>query len=320
MSNYWKSSISAILIIVSCLSLFSKNTQAQNNSSDDIEVYLDFRHRGIINSVVIAYYKNDEFYLPVSELFTLFNIENNVNGLSIEGRFGVARTPYQINLQTNRIKFGDELIELTAEDYIIKELDSYLRADIFFEAFGLDFTIDFNNLALNLQTQQELPAVEQALRRQKRRLADANRYQVEKYDLRFNRERPFLDGGFLDYNLSANVTPSQNVYNFNTNVGIQLYGGDLQGAIFGSYSDNFGNIATNNLRWRYKYREKPWLTEITIGQTTTDGLTRNSYTGVRLSNEPIEPRRLFDEFEIQGYTIPQSEVELYLNNSLIDFK
>ncbi|HKK26274.1 MAG TPA: SPOR domain-containing protein, partial [Gracilimonas sp.] len=62
------------------------------------------------------------------------------------------------------------------------------------------------------------------------------------------------------------------------------------------------------------------LTKLTIGQTTTDGFARNAYTGIRLSNEPIEPRRLFDEFEVQGTTIPQSEVELYLNNALIDFQ
>ncbi|MDR9417520.1 hypothetical protein [Gracilimonas sp.] len=293
---------------------------AQNNDTEEVEVYLDFRHRGVISSVVIAYYKNDEFYLPISELFSLFNIDHQINGLVIEGRFGLNQTTYRVDFQENRIRFGDETIQLTADDYLVKELDSYLRADIFYKAFALDFTINFNNLTLDLQTEQELPAIEQAIRRQRRQVANRNRIiNQEQYDLKYGRERPFLDGGFIDYNLSSSLG-SNNVYNFNTNLGLQILGGDLQGNIFGSYSQNFNNIATDNLRWRHMFRDQPWLTKLTVGQTTTDGFARNNYTGIRISNEPIEPRRLFDEFEIQGSTIPQSEVELYLNNALIDFQ
>jgi hypothetical protein len=318
--NRWKSSILTIAVVIFFLGFPTQNLKAQNTDDDAFEVYLDFRHRGIINSVVIAYYKNDEFYLPVSELFSLFNIDHTVKGLVIDGKFGLDRIPYKVNVQNGYITFGDERFPLQADDYIIKEIDTYLRADVFYEAFDLDFSIDFNNLALNLETEQELPAVAQALRQQRRQIADNNRYQQNKYELKYDRQRPFLDGGFMDYNLSANIAASQNVYNFNSNVGLQVYGGDLQGAIFGSYSNNFSNLATNNLRWRYMYRNQNWLTKLTIGQTTTDGFTRNAYTGIRLSNEPIEPRRLFDEFEVQGNTIPQSEVELYMNNALIDFK
>jgi hypothetical protein len=316
----WQQSIITIFLFVLCFGGFQHTLLAQNDSGDEFEVYLDFRHRGVINSVVISYYKNDEFFLPVSELFSLFNIDHSVNGLVIDGQFGLEQIPYRINFQTNEIRFGDQTLQISTEDYILKELDSYIRAEVFYETFGLDFTIDFNNLTLNLQTDRELPAIEQAIRRQRRQVADRNRFQQEKYELRYDRERPFLDGGFVDYNLSSSFSSGQSVYNVNTNLGIQLYGGDLQGTVFGSYSNNFSNFATNNLRWRYMYRDQPWLSKITIGQTTTDGFARNAYTGIRLTNEPIEPRRLFDEFEVQGSTIPQSEVELYLNNALIDFQ
>lgn len=320
--NQWKALILTLNIVVLCSLLVPTNSFAQDSNNDEIEVYLEFRHRGIIGTVVVSYYKDNEFYLPISELFSLFKIDHAVNGLIVEGRFGLEQTPYQIDLRKGlgKITFGEKKIQLSSEDFLIKEIDSYLRADIFYEAFGLDFTIDFNNLTLNLETEKELPAIAEALRKQRRRLAEDNYYQDIKYELRFDRERPFLDGGFVDYNLSANMNSQQNVYNANTNLGIQLYGGDLQGSLFGSYSENFSDFSTDNLRWRYMYRDQPWLTKIIIGQTTSDGVARNSYTGIRLSNEPIEPRRLFDEFEVQGTTIPQSEVELYMNNSLIDFQ
>ena len=318
--RFWLKLISSTFIILFCLGNFEDKLLAQNNNREEFEVYLDFRHRGIINSVVISYYKDDQFYLPITELFELFNIDYSENGLVINGKFGQAQTPYTINLPANYIDFGNKRIEITADDYILKELDSYLRSEIFREAFGLNFSVDFNNLTLNLLTERELPAIAQAIRSQRRRIADENIFQSEKYELRYGRERPFIDGGFLDYNASASINEGLNVYNLNTNLGIQLYGGDLQGSVFGSYSSNFSNFGTDNLRWRYMYRDRPWLTKLTIGQSTTDGFARNAYTGVRISNEPIEPRRLFDEYVVQGSTIPQSEVELYMNNALIDFQ
>jgi len=318
--NKWKSLILGLFIIVFGHGFSSIPLKAQDSNTEDFEVYLDFRHRGVINSVIVSYYKSDNFYLPTSELFSLFQIDKSVDGLMISGRFGIERTPYQINFQANHIKFGDEVIELTTDDYLLKEIDSYLRADVFFKAFGLDFTIDFNNLTLNLQTNRELPAVQKAIREQRRQIADANRFQKNYYELKYERQRPFLDGGFFDYNFSVNASSNQNVYNLSSNIGLQLYGGDIQGNIFGSYSDNYSNFATDNLRWRYMYRDRPWLSKIEIGQTTTDGFSRNTYTGIRISNDPIEPRRLFDEYVVEGETTPQSEVELYMNNTLIDFK
>ncbi|MEX2363746.1 MAG: hypothetical protein WD597_08985, partial [Balneolaceae bacterium] len=274
----------------------------------------------MVNSVITSYYKNNEFYLPISELFSLFKVDHTIESLTVEGRFSVEQTSYKIDLTNNRVHFGWDSYNITADDYLIKELDFFLRPSLFKEIFGLDFTINFNTLTINLNTDKELPVIAQALRKQRRSMADGNRFKEEKYELRFDRERPFLDGGFVDYNLSSNINPDQTVYNFNTNLGLQVYGGDLQGSVFGSYSDNYNNFATNNLRWRYMYRDKTWLTKLTIGQSTTDGMFRNAYTGLRITNEPIEPRRLFDEFEIQGNTISESEVELYLNNMLVDFQ
>ncbi|MAO64503.1 MAG: hypothetical protein CL666_05845 [Balneola sp.] len=315
--------LTSILIAFSFTVVFSfgvtNSVQGQDDNNDDVEVYLDFRHRGIVSTVVISYYKDDQFYLPITELFSLFSLDYEVNGMIISGDFGVEQTPYTIDFKKNIIKFGDQTTTLTPNDYLIKELDSYLRSDLFYEVFDLDFSIDFNNLSLKLVTERELPAIQQAIRSQRRQLANTNRFQDQKYELRYDREKPFIDGGFFDYNLSANLNQNNYGFNYNANLGLQVYGGDLQGQVFGNYSDGFSNLATNNLRWRYMFRDQEWLTKLQIGQTTTDGFTQNRYTGIRISNEPIEPRRLFDEYEIQGSTIPQSEVELYLNNSLIDF-
>lgn len=294
---------------------------AQQLSDDAIEVYLNMRHRGVINTMVTAYYYNNEFYLPVGELFSLLQIDYNTKGLLISGKYATEQTPYTLNFENRQVQFGKTQYQLNLDDYLISDLDNYLQPRRFYEIFGLNFTIDFNNLSLSLETNTELPVIANALRRQRRSLADRNRLtQDERYPLLYGRQRPFFDGGFLDYNFSGSYSQNSSALNFNTNIGLQIYGGDFQGLVFGNHANNNTNIATSNMRWRYRYVDNPALSTLIIGQTTSDGITKNGYTGIRISNEPIEPRRFFDEFEIEGNTIPEAEVELYLNNLLIDFK
>ena len=284
------------------------------------EVYLSFQHRGVINSFVVAYFKDDHFFLPVNEIFSLLQIDVNVQGLIIAGKFSTEQIPYTINFERNTIAYGDETFSFTIEDQLINEFDLYLQPEIFSEVFGLDFNVDLNNLMLNLETEQEIPAVMKQLRAQRRRLADSNRMEESFYPIRHNLDRKFLDGGFLDYSLTGLSTTGQKSFNYNSTIGAQLAGGDLQGSIFGSLTSEFNSFQTDNFRWRYIIRENPAISKITVGQTTMDGVLGNPYTGIRLTNEPIEPRRFFDEFEVQGSTFPLSEVELYMNNALIDFK
>lgn len=304
-----------------CINLIQNGTVlAQNNDDDAFEVYLDFNHRGIINAVVVTYFLDDVFFIPAQEVFTLFQVDNSLDGLVLSGRFGSNQTPYSINLESNTITFGGQEFPITTDDYILTEFDFYLPPRIYSEIFEMDFSVDFSNLTLQLETEKELPIIEAAIRNQRRRIADRNRAERTYYPLLRGRDISLLDGGFLDYSLSSSFSSNTSSFNYNSNLGLQLVGGDLQGAVFGVISEGNQVTSTDNLRWRYQIRETPLISDVTIGQTSLDGVLTNKYTGIRIANDPIEPRRFFDEFEVQGNTFPESEVELYLNNALIGFE
>ncbi len=316
------SKVLALLLFsfIGSLLISISETYAQSLGDDDIEVYLSFRYRGVVNNVVIAVYREDQFYLPVTELFTYLEIDrkSDFSNLSVSGNYLADQTPYEINFDRSFIEFGDSEIQLTNEDFLITDFDFYLKPKFFEEIFGLAFDVDFNNLALNLDTDFEVPVLARVQRAQKRQLADANRFQKENYPIRYGREKPIFDFGFVDYNLGANIS-DVNIYNYSTNVGMQLLGGDLQGTAFGTRTENFNSFITNNLRWRYFFENNRALTNVIIGQTSSNGLLQNAYTGIRITNELIEPRVLYDEYIIEGQTTPESEIELYLNNLLVDF-
>ncbi len=291
---------------------------AQNNENDEFEVFLSFRHRGVIDNLVVSYYKSDEFFLPLNELFNVFEIEINSNGLQTNGNFSANQIPYSIDLEKQIIQFGNETFTLTKEDFLVKELDSYLRISRFSEVFDLNFDVDFNSLSLSLQTDVELPAVARTLRNRTRRITDRSIDEAF-HPLLQNSSKNFIDLGFLDYSLSSNIRTDQTSYNYNSSIGMKIAGGDLQGSFFGTYTNQFSTFSTNRFRWQFINRNSKLLSRVIIGQTSMDGVLPNSYTGIRITNEPIEARQVFDEFEIEGSTFPESEIELYVNNSLVDF-
>jgi len=318
----WK--YKSLLLLITIFILSPCFAFAQENEQET-EVYLSFSYRSAINSVVIAYFKNNTFYLPYKELFQLLDIENNVNlqggNIQLYGRYLEEQTYYELNLAQFSAEIGDKKIALPQQDFIIKELDYYLKPEIFSELFGLDFTVDFNNLSLDLKTEKKIPVVQKILRQQKRERIQQNaRFYNLNYPVVYNRDRKIFGGGFIDYNLSAINSSSNNVYIYNTAIGFEAVGGDVQGSLNGNYSSGTSSLDANNLRWRYAFQNSDLITNIQVGQTFSTGLLTNPFTGVKITNEPFEPRRLYDEFTITGNTIPQSEVELYVNNSLVDFK
>lgn len=307
-------------LVVLCIISFSATPIfAQNDSGDEVEVYLSFRHRGIINTVLVSYYKDERFFLPVNELLEVFQVDVSTEGLVSSGKFSTSQTPYSIDLNKQKIIFGKKEILLNQDDFILGDLDNYLPTEMWKRIFDLEFNVDFNNLTLHLETMTELPVIAKAIREQRRRIADANRFETPSYPLSQGRNVKMLDGGFADYGITINKNQNTESLLYNTSVGLQVAGGDLQGTLYGNLSDNGLTNSTNNLRWRYFIRDSKYISKVTVGQTTLDGALSNPYTGIRITNEPIEPRRLYDEFEIQGNTLPNSEVEVYLNNALIDF-
>ena len=318
-----------ILLVCLCwLISISSPVSAQSYDEEDIEVYLDFKHRGVIQTVIIAYYKDDKFFLPYNELFTLLQIDHNVNVQEslLYGDFLEEETYYEIqlndNLETPKAIFGDNEYPLTKDDYLFKEIDYYIESSRFNDIFGLDFTIDLNNLSVTLISRETLPIVKKLSRRNRRSQIVSNQRKAGNlnYPIAFDRERKILNGGFLDYNISTVASNNANLFTYNSSLGLEFLGGDVQGSVSGTQSADASNFSTQGLRWRYVRHNSNVLTSTTIGQTNSTGLLQSAFTGLQLNNQPIEPRRLFGEYNLAGSTEPGSEVEVYVNNSLVDFQ
>ncbi|MDX1636692.1 MAG: hypothetical protein R3281_01900, partial [Balneolaceae bacterium] len=321
--NILRSATACLLFALASPSPVNAQQADTGTGTEATEVYLTFRYRGIVSVYVTSYYRDNQFYLPVSELFNVLQIQHEIDqgALTVSGTY-LGETEYVIDFKNQVARAGETEISLQAEDFIIPGIDYFMRPAIFEQLFGLTFTTNFNNLTLDLETEDRMPVVAAYEREQQRKRLDRDQplYERTFYPLRYDREYGAVDGAFLDYNLSAIYSSGTPLFTFSNAIGAEVLAGDVQGSIFGAFSEQQSSITTNNLRWRYVQRNSDLFSSATVGQTNTEGFGRRSIRGVKISNKPVEPRRLFDRYVIDGNTTPQSEVELYLNNSLVDFQ
>lgn len=304
------------------LSGIPEQAAAQESYSEQ-EVLLQFRYQGVVNTYASTIYVDDQFYLSISEFFNALRIDHQIDtgNLRVTGQY-LDKGQYAIDFKNGDATFDNRTIQITADDYITSDIGLYISTEKLLDLFGLDFRVDFSNLSISLQTDDTMPVVAQREReRQRERVSRTQRELYRSfYPLRYGRQQNTFRAGFADYNFTGNYTPGGNSVLFNTAFGTELAGGDLQGSVFGNASETSTSLRSTNLRWRYGMRDNDYISRIIVGQTSARGLSSVAYTGVQISNEPIEPRFLYDQTVFSGTAEPDSEVELYRNNTLIDFQ
>jgi hypothetical protein len=105
--------------------LYAPVINASASSTSEIteeEVFLSFRYPGGVNSVVTAYLVEDEFYLPVTELFSLLSINFSVDiqNMTISGHFIDKPTYYILDFRNGTAKIDGDKHDFTGDDALIK--------------------------------------------------------------------------------------------------------------------------------------------------------------------------------------------------------
>jgi hypothetical protein len=290
-------------------------------ASDDEEVVLGFSHPAVGQYYINAVYSDNTVYLPVMELFNLLYVhyEKGSSGQALQGTWLTPDNTWQINLNTLQASVGKESYTLTAGDFRFGELDLYISPELFERLFGLKFTVNMSALSVSLQSDKPLPVEEKRRREQMRQQLERKKTEEKDFPLLYPRHRKLAGAGMVDYNLMLGADNESFVGAYTLTGGMELLGGDVQGTVYGGLFDATSSLRASNLNWRYALAENPFLTSVRAGQITTTGLQSQRIVGGAISNDPIEPRKTYNTYSIDGNTIPDSEVELFINNQLSDF-
>lgn len=318
-SHYFGYLPRVVALAIICLG-YSLKTFAQQE-----DILLTFRYPAVgtlyINSLYSS--KDEKVLIPILELFSLLeiNYQPDKTNFTVQGNYLTADNPYTINLSAGYIKLGKKTYPLTPDDFKIGETDFFLSPKLFEEVFGLVFTVNIDQLVINLTTTQVLPVQNRISREQSRKKMEGIDTSKTAFPLRYDRKRSIMSGSMLDYSINSEISPEAKSLGYTITGGMELLGGDLQGSISGSNStDGFHSLRSDGLRWRYAIRDNDFISGIMAGQTSTTGLQPFAIKGIAITNDPIEPRQMYDTYAIDGTTEPESEVEIYVNERLADFK
>ncbi len=306
----------------------SKDLQAQQEP--DGEAMLTFAYPSLGQAYVNVVFFDNVPYLPLGEVLSMLYIgnERTDNGKGLQGFFPTKNDKWLIDPLLGLVTIKGNRETLPADKFYMGEMDIFLHPDYFSRIFGLNFMVNFNALSLSLTAEHPLPIDERQKReamRRKLQQSAANR-QDSVAPLLYGRDRKLFAPGMLDYNFNYNYADAGQNLGILMNVGMELFGGDIQGLYSGTVQEGSLYSAFSGLRWRYVLPggllpdENVGMTGISVGQLNTTGLNNSvGLLGVGITNNPVIPRMKLDVFVIDGYTEPDSEVELLIGGQLVDF-
>jgi len=291
------------------------------SSPPDEEVVLSFSHPAIGQYYINTVYSNQTVYLPAMELFNLLYVPigKGSSGHLLQGTWLNRDNPWLININTLQATIGKERFALTTDDFRLGDLDLYLSPALFERIFGLRFTVNMEALSVSLEFDKTLPVEEKYQHEQLRKQLDQQRSSEIDFPLLYPRNRKVAAAGMADYNVTLNADKRGFSGSYTLTGGMELLGGDLQGSVYGSLGNESSPLKTANVNWRYALNDNPFLTSVWAGQINTTGLQAQRIVGAAVSNDPIEPRKVYNTYSMDGNTIPDSEVELYINSQLTSY-
>jgi hypothetical protein len=290
------------------------------------EILVLMNVQGVGGVQIPAAIRNDVAYLAVSDVLDYLKIKNTVSpGMdSITGFLILQQATFLIDPAHNQIIYQGRKFELAPNAIIRTATDLYLRADYFGLVFGLNCKFNFRTLSILLTTSLDLPVIREI--RQEEIRNNLNRLRGDaKVDTTIGRSYPLFRLGMADWGVVATQASQQGLPEQDDN---RLYLA-LGGVVAGGETDlalNYDNHtpftgSQQFFQWRYVDNDNPGLRQVTAGKIYTPSIASlyAPVIGVQFTNAPTVYRRSFGTYTLTYYSEANWVVELYINNSLVNY-
>ncbi len=301
---------------------FQLNEKENLISEEDIdEIVMRLKYDGFIDEMIVTKFQNGKVLLPLTEIFSLLQLDHKIdykNKTFSGNRHDKLHEKFKLNYQGKELRFNNTVEKISKENFVTSDLELFVASSLFEKMTAMKVKIDMKRLTVSLSSDFIIPVVQRKINEKKLSIYNS-KLKENQYPLLFNRERKYLSGGFLDYSASAHIINGKpSTYYLSTGLAAELFGGDLQVSSQQSFYNN--NLSFNEIkyRWRYAILKNDYISNITVGHKSLQGLISYQSQGVRISNEPIEPRKVIGCYEITEKAKPGWKIEVYHNNQLID--
>ncbi len=290
-----------------------------SSSEEYEEVLFTLKYSNVVNEFINSLIIDDRYYLSLSEFTRILMIP--IEFISSQNQFIIPfpdeNSPSIIDLSKKKIILDSILLTLRDEDYILIDNTVYLQPTILEKLLRITIKIDLSNLSVIVSSQLPLPIITKL--QLERKLLSSSQKKIDKYEPRilFKRKKHFANGFVFDYNLNQLIgAHNKPAYFIDLRFGGEILGGDIKIDRTINYSYNKWE-SIHSFRWRYVF-ENEYLNQLVLGDFFDEGDFYYFLRGVKISNEPVIPRESFGKYKLIDKTIPNSIVELYINDNFIN--
>lgn len=269
-----------------------------------------------------GYLYEEEVFLPVTQLLSSLHLPYTYNRDPYQ--IGVVASEFSgeinINFTEKEVTGGVTDAPLADEDFLIVEGEVYVRMELLEQVFGFELSFDYRSLLAELSSPNPLPVLQYHQRR-RRYGAFQNEPRKIKPDIIRPARRHLFNGWFADWLVGSTHTRLNQNYSYGLNLGGHLLGGGLTLRANGSRTYGFD---WDRLRgqWAFPFYHSPAIQQLVVGDQSHRNVLGGVYTpyrGVRVTNSPKAPRRIFSDSYRMSYAIEDGwDAELYVNNRLAD--
>jgi len=288
--------------------------------SENEKIILYFHYPSAGQHYITAVYDSGKVFLPVLELFGTLGVHayRTADSNAVRGTWIQNGDRWKIDLISLKAKNGKNRLTFLPDDFRSDRDDIFLPPGIFRKLFGLRFRTDMNYLKVVLNSDEKLPVEMKRERELEHAVLELHKLKKE-YPLLFPGERRLRGGGIVDYNLGFFTGTESGNFNYSITGGMELLGGDMKASLTGFHNARSDIVKLRHLNWRYVKHKDPFLTTFHIGNILTGGILARPVFGAGITNVPLIPLKVQSRQVIDGFTDPDSEIELFINKRLIDF-
>jgi hypothetical protein len=318
----------SVLLVIVVLSQMDVKAQYSYNPKNEIAVfsYDDLLVKVIVDGYgtfyVNAIYTNrDSLYIDVKDLFTTLNIPciASQGGDSLEGFIDNESRTYLIDFDKKQIEVGSKTIN--AYNGIVKEMNIiFLESSLFVHAFGIELNFNFRSLAMELNSDFELPFIKQERLEEMR--SNIVKLQGEKIaDTVIKRDYHLFKLGVFDWTAGSFQIKNGPIQNsLRIGVGTELLFGEADVSIYYNNLYKYDKRDLNYL-WRWVDNDKSIIKQAQVGKISTQTIAfiNAPIVGAVVRNAPTTVRKATGYYNISEITEPNWTVELYINNVLVNY-
>lgn len=313
-----KAALQTLLFLLLFLSV--QPAIAQQPNYEEITVELHVPDAG--DTVIAALLNNETAWLSVEDIFRFIRINYSIpfSGESISGFFLTTETKYLLDNREQILNFNRSVTPLPAGTLLLHNRRLYLQANMFSKLFRLDCRFIYRSMTVNLTTTLELQAVKERKLAQIRN--NLNKYKNEqKADTIIDRAYNAFRMGMADWSVNSTIDfKGRGDTRANMALGSVILGGEATVVIQYNNQNGFDR-RQQYYNWRYINNETPWLRQTSLGKISPNAIASifAPVVGIQLSNTPTTLRKSFGTYRLNRYTQPGWMVELYVNNTLLDY-